>query len=398
MKKDDKIVELPSNLVDDLLKMDPDIISEDIKSPDEISKIEETKVASSPVHEELEGVIDGQKAEDISVVDEIQEAPKPANEAEDPIPKIDIADTSNTDANSEEAQYQEAIERFREQVKKETSEELNKKHSEEIANLTKKIDELTPKEKPSNQRTRIEHTRTDYLFKELPFFRFEWLIYLGVSLIAFLFVVVDLFGIFSLGSIFAAVIMLMSLWAIYLIKIMFYLPTGDKKLVLRFLSSSLAKLTVESCKDGMVHFDKGDEKISPTFITRPNCHIELSSGRPMIVAVENEMENLQINQLVSGERRERSAIEYNSIVKQSFLSGYQSAMTNLLGMKDKLKNYLNIIAYATLALVAITLFIVWTINSGVGRIEEVVNAIHTALPTAVAAASAVGNAAVSVGP
>lgn len=274
------------------------------------------------------------------------------------------------------------------QEQEETEEEPTKKEEP-----TKRIIEKEQVE----ERTRKKIIyKTDYIFKEIPLFKYEWVLYLVLTLASTILILLAIIGIYEGGFIAAAGIPIVLMWTVYLAKDRFYLPRGNKKIVMKVHSNSNISFTVQDLKDRVIHFDKNDE-IPPTQVTRENRHTELSTGKPLVIAFEGHTENLSINELMSDERQERSAQELNRIVKSALITGYQLA-SSAGKVKDKLQEYAPMLGVATFLIALFTLFLVYQLSNDFKEIGTMLELLKETVTSLNGVVASMGSGTVVSGP
>jgi len=225
--------------------------------------------------------------------------------------------------------------------------------------------------------------KSKHLIKELPFFRIEPFVMIIVGLLMPIMVLVlQAIGVLANGVLIGFLIVLVTMWVMWLVKYFKYLPTGKKVIVARFYKNTGVALSSEKInKEGVVKFDRKGN-IPPTQITQVHKHFEMSSGRPMVIAVEEVPQNLS---LLKRYKPDRSARELNSVIKVTWNSAWHAATENILGFANKFKDPNFIVGTGALVGVIIVGLLLWQNLGSMTELQEVIMELKSSVDSLAAA-------------
>lgn len=216
------------------------------------------------------------------------------------------------------------------------------------------------------------------LFKELPFFKFEPIFLMAATVGGFFLIIIGLMTGDTSGILISFFIIVIITWLIWFIKNFFYLPRGKKILIMRaFRNTGISISCEEIPKADMIKLDK-NEDIPPVQISRENKHFEVMSGRPMLVCVEGIPKNISI---VKKYKPDKSAKEFNNIIKTTWSTAWQTCLNNMLKFQNKFKDPQFIIAIITLLAVGGAAAIMVMVLGDISKTNETLATMQTTLTT-----------------
>lgn len=233
----------------------------------------------------------------------------------------------------------------RTEIKRETKEETRTSKQKE----TKNNQESKKKQTKSKAEKYLYQEGKD-IIKEIPLSKFEWPLLIAASAAAGMLFFLDRMQIVPQATGTAVLILIIFMWGMYLVKYMFFFPRGNKVIVIRSFKSSGIQFSVEKIgPDKLIHFDKNDDS-PPVPIDRVNKHFEVSTGRPVVIAIEEVPRNVSLQEQFT---EERSAKEFNNIIKTTWGTAWQSCLNNMLKFSNKIKDPMFIITIVVLLVVIV---------------------------------------------
>lgn len=212
------------------------------------------------------------------------------------------------------------------------------------------------------------------IVKELPLSRFELPLHAGITVLAIVLFFLGRMEIVAKAQGTAVLVLLIFAWGLYLFKWKFFYPRSKKVLVMRIFKNSGIQLSAENIKhDKLVHFDKNDDT-PPVSIDRINKHFEVSTGRPIVVCMEEKSKNLD---LLKATQADREAKEYNNIVKTTWGTAWQACMNNMLKFKNQIKDPMFIVTIIVLLAVIATIVLSISNASTLSKIAEATGALQS---------------------
>ncbi len=212
---------------------------------------------------------------------------------------------------------------------------------------------VRPKSNPIGRLRSRPVPLTPGLFKELPFFKYEPVLLIAVIVISFFVIVAGMLEMVEDGMFIAYMMIVGFSIVMFLIKQIFFLPTGKKIFIERVLESGGVHISVANPpKDNVVEYSKNRMEIPPTRIERYNKHFEVYTGKPYIKTCQGQDLNYSVNELFEG-KTEKTAQEVEALIEKARDNGYITGMGIALKMKDSLKNPMSIILVIMLALMAL---------------------------------------------
>lgn len=217
--------------------------------------------------------------------------------------------------------------------------------------------------------------KSKHLLKELPFFKIEpfILIFAGL-LLPITLVVLDIFGFFPGASIAALMLVIFSMWGIYFVKYFLFMPTGKKVIIERFFKNTGVSLSCEKIP-GKGEIEMGDD-IPPVQVTQANKHFEMSSGRPLIIAIEEVPQNCSLLQLYQPDRSSR---ELNSIIKVTWNTAWHAATENLLGFGNRLRDPVFLMSAGVLVGIILIGIMMWMNLDTLSQLQGTMESLKTAV-------------------
>lgn len=198
----------------------------------------------------------------------------------------------------------------------------------------------------------IDETRImgKYMFRDMPLFKYELIIYLMLAFVAFFMYIIERIGLMP-GALSRAVIPLAIVpIAIWFVKWLRYMPTKKKVPSLRIYKSGVLELGVENISKGYITYGSGDSK-QRKYITRLNKHVEASTGKPFLITSETQGENLS---LIEGTKPDMRSEEFNAILENERAVVTKNVMNKMLSsIKPGLDNPMFLLAVVQLALLAV---------------------------------------------
>lgn len=211
---------------------------------------------------------------------------------------------------------------------------------------------LMSKTTKKSKEDEINETRImgKYMFKDMPLFKYELIIYLVLGFMAFFMYILERLQIMP-GALSRAVIPLAIVpVAIWFIKWMFYMPSKKKVPSLRIYKSGVLELGVEDISKGYITYGHGDNK-QRKYLTRLNKHTEASTGKPFIITSETQGENIS---LIEGTEPDMRSEEFNAILENERAVVTKNVMNKMLSsIKPSFDNPMFILAAVQLALLAV---------------------------------------------
>lgn len=217
----------------------------------------------------------------------------------------------------------------------------------DIDDLDEGTDE--PKEKIETKPHKVtELVDTTYLVKELPFFKWEWLPYLAVTIAGlFIFLGDILLILLSEGEILLVHVLLMLvpgvlagglMWIMYLVKLLFYMPTGKKVLAAEVLKGgSIYIRPFVPPEDGLVTL-KSNKNAAPIPITKLKKHVEICSQKPFVILPEGWSQNVNIHDLTQNIELPFDSAELDTVMRKIKTTAEIMVEERLLNIKQKLKD------------------------------------------------------------
>lgn len=150
-----------------------------------------------------------------------------------------------------------------------------------------------------------------YLIRDMPLFKYEIVIYLGMILVAFMLYAIERVGIVE-GALGKAVIPLAIIpIGIWFVKKMLYMPNKNRVPHIHVFNTRVIRFGTVDPKKGYVAFKRG-ENIVKKYITKVNRHIEQSTGLPCVVTSDLHGENLD---LLREKKPDMRSEEFNALLE-----------------------------------------------------------------------------------
>ena len=188
-----------------------------------------------------------------------------------------------------------------------------------------------------------------YLFRELPLFKYEIMLYGIMGITAVFFYMLDrtfIPGILG-KAVIPAVILPIGVWVI---KWWAYMPRKNRVPSIRLYRSGVVEFGVEDITKGYVCYGKGENE-KRKYITNMNKHREASTGKPLIITSEVHGENLNI---LDESKPDMRSEEFNAILETERAVTTKNVMRRMMKFSQPtLSNPLIILNVIILALLAI---------------------------------------------
>ncbi len=225
--------------------------------------------------------------------------------------------------------------------------------------LTKKVKGILVKD---NQKFKsIEKTEQEqremvsfgkYILRDLPLFRYEMVIYIGIVGLAGMSYLIERTGLIP-GAMGISLLPIAILpFVIWLIKKQFYMPGKNRLPRLHAHGSKVITLSTVDARKGYIEFGPKEDR-KKIWLAKINKHTEESTGLPFIITTEFDGENVSI--LKDGTPDMRSA-EFNAILEMLKATTTKSVMKRAMGLEQPItKNPMLILALMQLALLVFLL-------------------------------------------
>jgi hypothetical protein len=191
-----------------------------------------------------------------------------------------------------------------------------------------------------------------YMLRDMPFFKFEMILYFAMLIVGVLVWYMDIREIFpGISRILLLVFVIVPVFLWYL-KSNFFMPRKNRVPGARLYKSGIIELGIFDITKGYISFGHGENE-KKKFITKINKHIEASTGRPFIVVSELEGENLN---LLKTDQPDMRSDEFNALLEMNTMVTTKNVMARMLRFaQPKLSNPLVLLQIITLCLLAVVL-------------------------------------------
>lgn len=213
-------------------------------------------------------------------------------------------------------------------------------------------DAVKGKKPKTEQEKQESHIMGKYMLKDMPLFKYEIILYMGMIMVGVMMYVIERAGLVegAMGKMaIPAIILPLGIW---FIKWVLYMPNKKRVPGMRIFRSGLIELRVEDISKGYIEYKYGSEK-RKKFITKINKHTEASTGKPFVITSELEGENLN---LADKDKPDMRSEEFNAILENEKAVVKQQTMNEMLKVqKPTLQNPLFLLLVINLAMVAVLL-------------------------------------------
>ena len=241
----------------------------------------------------------------------------------------------------------------------ETEELPTKPNGLEKKTLVKKVKGILKREK--SEFNKVEKTEQEvkemvsfgkFLLRDIPLFKYELLIYVGVIGIAAMSWFLERTELVpgAMGKAFLPLVIIPM--AIWLIKKQFYMPGKIRLPWIHTFGSRVIKLSTIDPRKGYIEIGPQDDR-KKIYLTKLNKHLEESTGLPCIVTTEFQGENIDILKDTSPDMK---SVEFNAILEMCKAVTTKTVMKRMLSFQQPTaKNPLVILAVMQLILLVFLL-------------------------------------------
>ncbi len=225
--------------------------------------------------------------------------------------------------------------------------------------LTKKVKGILVKDKQKFKT--IEKTEQEkiemvafgkYLLRDIPLFKYEMIIYIGIVGLAGMSYLIERTGLVPGAMVLSILPIAILPFVIWLIKKQFYMPGKNRLPRIHAHGSKVITLSTVDARKGFIEFGPKEDR-KKIWLAKINKHTEESTGLPFIITTEFDGENISLLKDATPDMKSK---EFNGILEMLKTVTTKSVMKRTMGLdKPVTQNPMLIIAFIQLALLVFIL-------------------------------------------
>ncbi len=191
-----------------------------------------------------------------------------------------------------------------------------------------------------------------YLLRDIPLFRYEMVIYIGIVGLAGMSYLIERTGLIPGAMGISLLPVAIIPFVIWLIKKQFYMPGKNRLPRIHAHGSKVITLSTVDARKGYIEFGPQEER-RKIWLAKINKHTEESTGLPFIITTEFDGENISLLKDTTPDMKSK---EFNAILEMLKATTIKTVMKRTLGLeKPVTKNPMLILALMQTALLVFIL-------------------------------------------
>ncbi len=191
-----------------------------------------------------------------------------------------------------------------------------------------------------------------FLLRDIPLFKFEMIIYIGIIGIAAMSYLFQRTELVPNAMEIALLPLAIIPFTVWLLKKQFYMPGKNRLPWIHTYGSRVIKLSTVDARKGYIEIGPKENR-KKIYLAKLNKHLEESTGLPCVVTTDFQGENIDI---LKDSTPDMKSAEFNAILEMCKAVTTKGVMKRMLGFQQpSVKNPMMIIAFLQLALLVFIL-------------------------------------------